>query len=95
MKHRRIMLALIVLLCIVALLSGTLLALHADHECHQTACHVCMLLAQSAKTCLYAAVACLSIGLLENLIQRCLCGFNESRYIPDWTLVRRKVKLLD
>lgn len=95
MKHRKIVLALIVLMCIAALLSGTLLALHADHECHQTACHVCMLLAQNAKTFLCAAAACAVIGLLGNLIQFCLYGFNESRYVPDWTLVRRKVELLD
>jgi len=95
MKQRRIALALILLLCATALLSGTLLVLHADHACHPASCPVCMNLARDTDSflCLMAAFA--GMGLFLSLHRQSLYPSAENRYVPDWTLVRRKVKLQD
>ena len=93
MKNRKIAWTLILLLCATTLLSGTLLILHADHGCHQTACPICTALARSVETFLRAAAMLASIGLYIDV--SCKFGFEapENRFVPDWTPVRRKVKL--
>lgn len=95
MKQRRFAFALALFLCAAALLSGALLVLHADHSCHPASCTVCTNLARDAESflCLMAAFA--GMGLLIALNKHCLCASAENRYVPDWTLVRRKVKLQD
>jgi len=95
MKRNAPVKALAVLLCGVLLLSGTLLVLHADHACHPASCPVCMNLARDTDSflCLMAAFA--GMGLFLSLHRQSLYPSAENRYVPDWTLVRRKVKLQD
>ena len=93
MTRRKIALSMVLLLCAAVFLSGTLLILHPDHECCQTTCAVCTALERRSEIlCLLAAV--LSGGLLVMLYQRApLQG--ENQFLPDWTPVRGKVKLLN
>lgn len=95
MKNRRIAWLLILLLCATAVLSGTLLILHADHSCHQTACPICTALTRSFESFLRAAAALALISLYTDLSRSFGFGLSENRFVPDWTPVRRKVKLLD
>lgn len=96
MKRRRLARALIMLLCIAVLLSGTLLILHTRHDhMHRVAeCPVCMALERRAEASLCILSMLAIFGMIGSLA---LCGFNlgENRFLPDWTPVRRKVKLLD
>ncbi len=95
MKRRKIAWMLILLLCAMALLSGALLILYADHECRQVTCPVCIILARNTESFLSLLIASASIGLLGGLDKYCVYMSPENRFIPDWTLVRRKVKLQD
>ena len=95
MKNRKTAWLLVMLLCVTVVLSGTLLVLHADHACHPASCPVCMNLARDTDSflCLMAAFA--GMGLFLSLHRQSLYPSAENRYVPDWTLVRRKVKLQD
>ena len=95
MKQRRIAIALVFFLCAAALLSGTLLVLHTDHECHQETCTLCMILARNTETFLCLLIAFAGMGLLGGQGKHCLDAPRGNRFIPDWTLVCRKVKLQD
>ena len=95
MKNRKIAWLLAMLLCVAVVLSGTLLILHADHECSQTACPVCMVLMRSDESFLCAVAMMAATGLCVDICHG--FGFDppENRFVPEWTPVRRKVKLLD
>ena len=95
MKLRRIAVVLIVLLCASALLTGTLLILHGDHTCHESTCTICMAMAQRMEHILGALAILTAFGLLGDLTLWRLGLPAENRYVPGWTLVQRKVKLLD
>ena len=95
MKNRKIAWLLLLLLCATALLSGTLLILHADHVCHQTACPICTALTQSFESFLCLTAVTVTTGLYRDVSRSFGFGSPESRFIPDWTPVRRKVKLLN
>lgn len=95
MKNRKIAWLLLLLLCLTALLSGTLLILHSDHGCQQTACPICMALTRSFESFLCATAVLAITGLYRDLSRSFGFGSPESRFIPDWTPVRRKVKLLN
>lgn len=95
MKQRKIAIALVILLCASVLLSGTLLILHTGHECHRASCPVCAALARSMEAILGLLAALMVLGLFTNPNRRCLCVSPENRFVPDWTPVRRKVKLQD
>ncbi|MBQ8313777.1 MAG: hypothetical protein IJX84_11325 [Clostridia bacterium] len=94
MKHRRIAFALALLLGATALLSGTLLILHDGHECHQTACPLCTGLIQGLELLRMLAILA-GVGLLISMRSLASSCLSENRYLPDWTPVRRKVKLLN
>lgn len=93
MTRRKIAWSMVLLLCAAVFLSGTLLILHPDHECCQTTCAVCTALERRSEIlCLLATV--MLGGLLLMLYQRApLQG--ENQFLPDWTPVRGKVKLLN
>lgn len=93
MKQRRIALALILLLCLSALLSGALLILHSNHLCHQNTCSVCMMLVRSSETFMYFAFALAGIGMIVDSGMRNANASRENRFSSDGTLVRLKVKL--
>ncbi len=93
MKQRKIALALILLLCASALLSGALLILHAEHICQSATCSVCMMLTRNSATFLCFMLACAGIGLIANGDKRYLNSAQENRLISDWTLVRRKIRM--
>jgi len=95
MKRGKRTAALAWFMCAVMLVFGTLLVLHADHACHPASCPVCMNLARDTDSflCLMAAFA--GMGLFLSLHRQSLYPSAENRYVPDWTLVRRKVKLQD
>jgi len=95
MKKRKIAWMLIMLLCLMALFSGALLILHADHDCHRTACPICIILPRSGETFLYAAAMLYSIGLCIDVSRKFGFDLPENRFVPDWTPVHRKVKLQD
>ena len=95
MKQRRFALALALFLCAAALLSGTLLVLHAEHGCRAASCSVCAGLSRNDESFLCLMTAFAGAGLMIALSKHCLCALAENRYVPDWTLVRRKVKLQD
>lgn len=95
MRRRRIALFLALFIFAFALLSGTLLILHTDHECHLAICPVCILLDQNFEC--FLGLFCIFTGIrpLFDLAGRYLVSLSENRFIPDWTPVRLKVKLLD
>jgi len=95
MKQRRIAAALILILCAAALLSGALLILHSGHDCHQATCPVCMILTRSTESFLCLLLACIGTELFLDVGQYHLLCISENRFVPDWTLVHRKVKLQD
>ena len=95
MKQRRIAAALILLLCVTALLSGALLILHSGHECHPATCLVCTVLTRSTETLSCLLFLCMGIGLLFDAGKYRLLCISENRVVPGWTLVHRKVKLQD
>ena len=95
MKQRIIALVLILLVCATALLTSPHLILHADPECHQTACPVCKMLVQNDEGFICLLAALVGAGLFSIPDQHFLHASPENRFVPDWTLVRRKVKLLD
>ena len=92
MRQRKIVSALILMLCATVFLSGTLLILHTEHECHHAECSICMAL-QREEIALYI-IAMLVVGSLA-LSTSGGAVLWEDRYLPDWTPVRRKVKLLN
>lgn len=96
MKRRKLARALILLLCIAVLLSGTLLILHTRHNhIHRVAeCSICMALERRAEASLCSLSMLTLFGLIGSL-SLCAFGLGENRFLPDWTPVRRKVKLLD
>ena len=95
MKQRSIAAALILLLCVTALLSGALLILHSGHECHQATCPVCTILTRNTEFFLCLLFACIGTGLLFDVGKYRLLFIAENRVVPEWTLVHRKVKLQD
>lgn len=95
MKQRRIAISLLVLLCATALLSGSLLILHAEHQCNQDTCLVCAILEHNAEFSLSLLLVFASIGFLEKTEKRWMYAFSENLFMPDWTPVRQKVKLQD
>ncbi|MCI6374620.1 MAG: hypothetical protein MR821_04940 [Clostridiales bacterium] len=95
MKRRRIAWALILLLCAAALLSGSLLVLHTGRGCHASACPICMMLARRAGQLPFLLIAFAGAGLFGKLYRGRLYALPENQSVPDWTPVRRKVKLLD
>ena len=95
MKQRRIAAAMILLLCVTALLSGALLILHTGHDCHQATCPVCTILTRNTESFLCLLPACMGMGLLFDVGKYRLLCISENRLVPDWTLVHRKVKLQD
>lgn len=94
MNHRKIAITLMLLLCVTVLLSGTLLILHAGHDCRPAACPVCAILAQTAGAFLSSVAVLVSLALLHDM-KRLLYASPENRFVPERTPVRRKVKLLD
>ena len=95
MKHSQWTIALAVLLCAVSLLSGTLLVLHADHVCCESACTVCPILARCMEIFLGVLAVFAAGSFLGDVGIGCCYGPPESRFVPEWTLVQRKVKLLN
>lgn len=94
--NRRILAALLaVLLCMTALLSGALLILHKDHGCINEACAVCMLLERGAEILQGLFLVCLAVSATVRNENGCLFASLENQRLPDWTPVRRKVKMQD
>ena len=95
MKHNKGTAALALLMCAAFLLSGTLLVLHADHACHECTCAICPILARCMEIFLGVLAVFAATGFLGDIgIGRCY-GPPENRTVPEWTLVQRKVKLLN
>lgn len=95
MKHSKWAATLAIVLCAAALLSGTLLVLHADHACCGDSCRICPVLAR----CLDVILGMIAVISLTGILTSTGAGrqfrFLENRFVPDWTLVRLKVKLLN
>ena len=86
--------ALIWLLCIGLLLSGALLVLHGGHACHDQACALCPIL-ENCKTALSGVLALAAAFSLLLGMGTSPSTPKENRFDPEWTLVQRKVKLLN
>lgn len=83
------------IMCAAFLLSGTLLVLHADHACRESACTVCPILVRCMEIFLCVLAVFAAMGFSGDTgIGRCY-GPPENRTVPEWTLVQRKVKLLN
>ena len=95
MKQRRIATALVLLFCATALLSGALLILHTGHDCHQVICPICTMLTRNTESFLCLLLTCVGMCYLFDVGKYRLLYVSENRFVPDWTLVRRKVKLQD
>lgn len=95
MKRNKLTMAIVLLLGVAWLLSGTLLVLHADHTCQETTCPICLILARSVETFLLAIAVLVAAGLLADMSAGRCYGPPENRFVPEWTLVQRKVKLLN
>ncbi len=93
MKQRKIAIALILLLCITALLSGTHLILHTGDHSHPATCLVCAMLARNTETYLCLVLAVAGIGLIGSSDKNDLNSEKENRLISDWTLVHRKIRM--
>ena len=95
MKRSKWIAALVWLLCAAVLLSGALLVFHAGHACHDQACVLCPIL----EHCKMALLGVLAIAAAASLWMRegapSPSTPKENRFDPEWTLVRRKVKLLN
>lgn len=94
MKQRRIAWALLLLMCASALLSGALLILYGHHECLHEACTVCAVLEKSRQAELMA-LALLTAVCLMRMLRTGSVAPAENQFIPDWTPVQLKVKMLD
>ena len=82
-------------MCAVMLVFGTLLVLHADHICHDHTCVICPILARCMEIFLCALAVFTAAGFSGDTgMGRCY-GPPENRTVPEWTLVQRKVKLLN
>lgn len=95
MKQRRVAIALILLLCATALLTGTLLILHADHVCHQIVCPICAILTRDTDPFMCLFIAFAGAGLLSASNMHYFYSPAEDQFVPVWTPIRRKVKLQD
>lgn len=95
MKRNALTMAIVLLLGITWLLSGTLLVLHADHTCQDMTCPICTIIARSAESFLLAITILVTAGLLTDMSAGHCYGPPENRFVPEWTLVQRKVKLLN
>lgn len=95
MKHRRMALALAVLMCAMSVFSCALLSIHADHVCADPVCTVCMLLMQNENAAWCLPMLFVGICLPFDLLLRCHCAKKHNDFAMDATLVRRKVELLD
>lgn len=95
MKQSTLKATLALLLCGVMLLSGTLLVLHSGHACQETSCPVCPVI-DSFIRLLMGVIAAVSWSLTAGyLLCRQYSRPPENRFVPEWTLVQRKVKLLN
>ena len=95
MNKRKISAALAILLIISMVLSGTLLILLAEHECHDVICHTCLEIARRVEMLLGSIALLIAVGMFTAESCDHIFGPPEDRYVPDWTPVRRKVKLLN
>lgn len=94
MKRRRIAWALAALMCAIALVSGMhLILLHTGHECHPLTCPVCIAIEQ-IEACLHVFAVLGMLALLRGGYFSRL-RMVERWFVPHWTPVLRKVKLLN
>ena len=94
-KRSRPSIILSLLLCAILLISGSLLALHPTHAHCRTCCMICPRIGEFVQTLLGAAAVLTCIVPTGCILAGMCYGPPENRFVPEWTLVQRKVKLLN
>lgn len=95
MNCRRVSGALALMMILLTVISGTLLVLHAEHDCHEAKCPTCMVLARTVENLLSLTALAGSAWLFMIAVSSGNAAPPEDRLMPVWTPVRRKVKLLN